>query len=142
MPLVTIYADKHFYITDPRRVTALPQKLTLRLADYLPGLISDRAEYLGLDPASTPVEGVQVDIQKFHGVAKNIPNIGIQVQIIEPYPSEFEARASTNEFIAMVSEWLSTKGEQLNVSVAVDLFWTPGHGCIMSGVPPQIGLSW
>jgi hypothetical protein len=143
MPLVTITCSRDFYPPDGDLTDVRPdqtQCIALELAEFLPGMIADNATRLDLNPDDTPPEGVQVDIKKFHGRAVNAVHFWIHVQFAEPYPGKAIAAKVRDTFIEMLTkQWL--EGRSLGGSYAVDIFWGPDHGCLMSE-QGKIEITW
>ncbi len=121
------------------------QGATIKLAQAMPGLIGKNAKELGLDPNRTPQWGVQVDIQKFHSAAMNAVDLWIHIQFAEDYPIGGVESLSGHEVRDRFMRLLNERMAKLDLSgfdVAVDLFWGPGRGYILSGSRHQIDLVW
>jgi len=131
MPLVTLTCRRGFYPRDDFTGLTEPaaQAFVVKLAKALPSSIAQNAISLGLDPANTPEEGIQVDIKKFHHEAVNAPDIWIHVQFTEPCPRDGETEAIRDEFIELVANLFGDDRPQL--TWATDLFWGPGRGVIV-----------
>jgi hypothetical protein len=141
MPLVTITCKKE--LCPGKDDGAVGQELavrlnTLRLAESLPRLIVNSATELGLDP-DTPEAGTQVDIREFHPYVVNGADLWIHVQFTEPYPGKDLAKRARIKFIEILSKVFHTQG--FKASYAVDMFWGPGHGCLVSS-SENIELAW
>jgi hypothetical protein len=151
MPLVTITCSEGFYPVDRNPISGstgvMPstgEEGVIDLAQVLPRLIAESATALGLDPDNTPEGGVQVDIKKFHGYAVNTVDLWICVQFTEPYPGKDVAIAAREAFIDMLAEQLRNRlaRHQIAFSCAIDMFWGPGHGCIVPSSPDRDEIHW
>lgn len=147
MPLITLTCDRSFFPPDAeldaaaRLMLPAPQDLTLEFAQALPRLIVDNTGRLSLDPETTDLEGVQVNLAKFHTMAVNTPSIWIHVWFAEPYPlvikddtkDEYDPSAKANAIVDALLEILTDwfKDRPIDLSFALDVFWGPGHGAIV-----------
>ena len=130
MPLVTLTCSKELYpVSADRHRLDVAQLAVVKLAAMLPPLIATYAAELGLDPADTPEVGVQVDIKQFDKYAVNNVDLWIHVQFVELYPGKDEAIPIRDMFTTLVDKQLRISN--IDCSCAVDMFWGPGHGCIM-----------
>lgn len=142
MPLVTVTCSNEFYPPDREpadQALTDAQRVVVEFVKALPGLIAANAVRLGLDPDKTPEDGVQVDIKSFHSYAVNVPDLWFHVWFAEPYPGETQGFATRDALVEIMTGWL--KEQQIELSYALDMFWGPDHGRIVSPLG-AIELEW
>lgn len=141
MPLVEVTCNLAYFPKDNATRHSPTQQFTIDLVKELPSLIAGNATKLGLKPEDTPQGGVQVTIEKFHSHAQNIPDVGIFVQFVEPYPGKKRAKKVRNRFEAIVRNQMPD-ADLRSIQIAFDLFWGPGHGHFIANALKKPILSW
>ncbi len=115
----------------------------LRAREALPLLLTDNGEELFLDEGTSP-QAVQVDFQKFDRLSINIPDVWILILFTEDEAdhTEMELEDVRDKIVERVSRKLDTlipwrifnpkENPIERPTIAVDIFWGPGHGCMMN----------
>jgi len=125
MPLVTITAKSPYYPANDPIDDTEKQALTARLGEALPSLIIDNLSRLHLE-ADTPLDGVQVNYQKFHARAIHAPDIWVGILFTGVPPEEIAQIAVRRALDDIVTTYLEQ--QESTAELAVDVFWGPGRG--------------
>lgn len=144
MPLVTVKCRETWYPTSP-------SGLVYELAEALPLLLTQEGEALLLDEG-TPPNAVQVDFQKFDSLSRNIPDVWILILFTEDEANhtQQELEDVRDMIIERISGWIRYRGVgkfamgrglEGRPEIALDIFWGPGHGCMMDP-HGTITMSW
>ena len=122
MPLVTI------------TTTPIANTTALMLGPVFPSLLVNNLYRLGLD-ANTPEEGVQVKFEHFSEEDVNGVDMWINIVFTEHYPEGSKPIAVKETLKAIILTQIAecVGSMELPFTLAVDVFWTPGHGFIISG---------
>jgi len=141
MPLVTLKVRPVWH--------PFESKLVESLAQGLPHLLTNEPKRLNIEEDTLP-EAVQVDVQIFDPASVNIPDVWLKVVFTEdpyalpgwgslwreklapsadPYRPLKEAALEISQRIRsfLIEE---SSGSSLP-SLAIDVFWGPGHGCFV-----------
>jgi hypothetical protein len=106
--------------------------VSARLAEGLPRLLTRDNKELQIE--ETPPEAVQVDIQVFDPMSLNIPNIWLYIVFTENPNDNMEdddLMEVAREVTRRVKDLLRDFRSQGQPTLAIDVFWGPGHGCII-----------
>lgn len=144
MPLVTLKCRESWYPTSH-------SGLVYELAEALPLLLTQDGQDLLLDE-ETPPNAVQVDFQKFDSLSINIPDVWMLIFFTEDGATHTTQQLEDvrDKIIERISSWVRNhgigkfalgRGLEGRPEIALDIFWGPGHGCMMD---PRgtITLSW
>lgn len=116
----------------------------LRARGSTPLLLTDNGQELFLDEGTSP-QAVQVDFQKFDRLSINISDVWIHIlftedeanhtqQELEEVRDKIVGRITKSLNFDYLDEWRAStlkKGPMKRPTIAVDIFWGPGHGCML-----------
>ena len=145
MPLCTVTCDHAYYPPDDLASETTPDHdVVITMVDDLPAYMIQHRDGLHIGP-DTPIEGVQVDIQRFHARARNAPNIWLRVEFTEAVTEEqrLEARNRLGTYLRM---WADRSDAIVGSGFrwALDVFFAgcPGHGMISDSTGMGIEHQW
>jgi hypothetical protein len=141
MPLVDITMKSDYEI---RRVDGIADqgvthhKIKTVFSQEFPGLLVKHGEELGLDPDTTPAEGIQVMNHNYGDYDVNIPDLWIKVQFGERRPNKAKRIQIRDTLYDLIVEWFAERGMILE-NFVMDLFWGPTNG---RGTVDGVDFAW
>ena|GEM_PF-2353383 len=143
MPLIDVFCSRDFYPPDSPPATTqiwdINQRYVAELVRSIPTFVVENCGGLNLKPEDTPIEGVQVDIRKFHDLSQNTPDVWVRVIFAENYPGEDIAKQVRTTLVRFVMKW--KEKHLLKLKGALDIFWGPEHGCLIPSTGP-VTVTW
>ena len=108
------------------------------LAQAMPKLLTDNGDESLLDPETTPGD-VQVIYDEFPENSINIPDLWLHIRFTEDprNHSELELQEVRTKVFDRIDDWINdfqerTKHVYARPWITLDIFWGPGHGCMIS----------
>ena len=142
MPLITLKCTEDWY-------PLLDDSFSNRIGRRLPELFASHQREMCLDPDTTP-EAVQVEYERFSIWDINVPDINFKVTFTED-PGKFSRKQriqisqSVRDLIRSLPElrdsWRQAKPEWMRPKITIDVFWGPGHGCMLDA-EGEVTLEW
>lgn len=124
MPLVQIKVNTVLFPSGDASLLNHQQRAVVELAKELPVVIAANADAFCLPP-NAPSEVTQVELAQFGDYDVNVPDVWVFMLQTEELP--VERRIAQRDLMKYhLGAWRTRLG--LNISVALDIFFGPGHG--------------
>ena len=132
MPLIDVTVKPGYVFPEDQKHYAAPATamyfVRRNFAPDLPALFMANKSKFGLD-ATTPQEGVQVQIHTYDEFDVNVADLWVKVQLTEAPPRKAArlaiCKAMHDALVALLHEF----GYEVPNNFMLDVFWGPGHGC-------------